>query len=128
MGQQDPAWFSTCKIDGGCVRVHVASAIPAVTLHNSTINMTTTAGYKWCIDSQNGVVYAKIVDQPSRSVALFQALAVDSECRFLIHHWTDGDLVRVYQQSGLNCTLDWVQLPQPSGITDATLHIDSTLR
>ena len=43
--------------------------------------------------------------------------------RFLTHHWIDGDLVRVYKKDGLNCTLDWVQIPDNvTGVTNATLH------
>ena len=49
----------------------------------------------------------------------------DRSCRFLLHHWVYGDLVRVYdQQKGLDCTLDWVQVASNvTGVTSATLKV-----
>ena len=79
----------------------------------------------WCIDHENLIVYAKIADTPQRSIAFFQVVddQTHHSCRFLTHHWIDGDFVRVYKQDGLNCTLDWVQIPDNvTGVTNATLH------
>ena len=44
-------------------------------------------------------------------------------CRFLNHHWVDGDHIRVYNESGLTCLLDWVQLPGSDGATSGTLTV-----
>ena len=121
----DPPWFGTCRADGGCMRVQVASPLTALVLSNSTQGANHSAGFKWCIDHENSIVYAKIADTPQRSIAFFQVVddQTNHACRFLTHHWIDGDLVRVYKEDGLNCTLDWVQTPDNvTGVTNATLH------
>ena len=121
-----PPWFSTCKRDGGCMRVQVASPLTALVLGNSTNGTAHTAGFQWCIDYNNALVYAKVAGTPQGSIAFFQVEndRTSHACRFLTHHWVDGDLVRVYQQDGLNCTLDWKQIPDNvTGVTEATLDV-----
>ena len=96
----DPSWFRNCTSDGGCVRVKIASSVPSLVLTNSSFSGNVTAGYDWCIDGENYVAYAKITGVPRESVAFFEAFddKTGHFCRFLTHHWTDGDLVRVYNQ------------------------------
>eukprot|EP00326_Haptolina_ericina_P011207 CAMPEP_0181225936 /NCGR_PEP_ID=MMETSP1096-20121128/31977_1 /TAXON_ID=156174 ORGANISM="Chrysochromulina ericina, Strain CCMP281" /NCGR_SAMPLE_ID=MMETSP1096 /ASSEMBLY_ACC=CAM_ASM_000453 /LENGTH=286 /DNA_ID=CAMNT_0023319221 /DNA_START=130 /DNA_END=990 /DNA_ORIENTATION=- len=122
----DPPWFSSCSVDGACIRVGLTASIQTLVLAgNSTSGANSTVGFDWCVDSTNNVAYAKLAAAPSSSVAFFsvQDDATGRSCRFLAHHWVDGDLVRVYQQNGLSCTLDWTQLAQPDGITKATLKV-----
>lgn len=127
---QDPPFFSECAADGPpCMRVAVASSIAALVLSNSTAAAgNATAGFDYCIDSTSRVVYAKLAGPPAASAAFFQVLddATDKSCRFLTQHFIDGDVVRVYAQSNLTCTLDWTQLPSPDGITKATLNVTYT--
>mmetsp|Transcript_19907 Transcript_19907/g.50647 ORF Transcript_19907/g.50647 Transcript_19907/m.50647 type:complete len:203 (+) Transcript_19907:808-1416(+) len=122
-----PSWFKACASDGGCMRVAISSSMPALVLTNSSMGSNATSGFNWCIDSTNFVVYAKIHGPPSGSVAFFEVNDDVSSglCRFLTHHWIDGDLISVYEQNGLNCTLEWVQIPDTDGVTSGTLHVSS---
>lgn len=126
----DPAWLSTCKTDGGCVRVvlgpSLINASSSLRLTNTTYSSgAATAGYLWCIDHINGIVYAKLDATPTGGVGFFKlydSATQSSACAFLVHHWIDGDLVRIYsQEGGLECSLDWVQLAQSDGVTNASL-------
>lgn len=124
---KDPPWFDSCGADFGCVRVRVATNISSLVLEDGALGPNRTAGYLYCIDHTNLVVYAKISGEPSDSVALFKATddATGHSCQFLAHHWVDGDLVRVYNQSGVGCVVDWTQLPGVNNITQATLKFGS---
>ena len=73
-------------------------------------------------------MYAKLAGAPSDSVHFFEVLddvAAGHACRFLVQHKLSGDLVRVFNQSGLACALNWTQLPSADGVTTATLLVQS---
>jgi len=121
-----PAWFASCLSEGACIQVTIqAPSVSALVLQPSTLGTNVTAGYDWCIDHTNRLVYAKLAAPPPSSVAFFAAVddATGHSCRFLTHHWVDGDLIRVYERRNLTCDLDWTQLPGPENITKGTLRI-----
>ena len=43
-----------------------------------------------------------------------------AECQFLSAHWVYGDVIRVFKEELVNCSVSYVQLPPHDGITDAT--------
>ena len=61
---------------------------------------------------RSSVVYFEVADRTTGRL-----------CRFLHHHWIDGDRIRVYNETGLTCLLDWKQLQGPDGVTSATLKV-----
>jgi hypothetical protein len=128
---EPPFWWSACLNSTGCIRVTVSSSIPTLSLRNLTTfsdhRYMHAAGYDWCIDHLNAITYARITGVPRSSITYFEVAdhTTGRLCRFLNHHWIDGDHISVYNESGLSCVLDWVQLPGPDGATNATLTVTS---
>ena len=104
-----------------------APSVPSlVILGNSSDGTTPTSGFDWCVDRTNFLVYTKLTGPPSGSVAFFELIddASAHSCSFLLHHWIDGDLIRIYDPGNLTCTLDWTQLPDSiDNITRGTIHV-----
>jgi len=129
----DPPWFASCN-KTACLRIWVESNSPnAINIGNSTDEEFTTLGFRWCIDHTNAVVYA-MMEEPSQPSSppfykayfeLDDAVHRGHGCRFLASHWTSGNLVHIYQQDRLNCSIAYVpsQLPGLDGVTNATLHV-----
>lgn len=121
-----PPWFASCATDGACMQVTISSTIKSIYIASTTgANGTLTSGFDWCIDHTNAIVYAKLSAPPQGSVAFFKVAddVTQHSCAFLTHHWIDGDLLRVYELSGLQCTLNWTQLPVAGNITKGTLVV-----
>jgi hypothetical protein len=125
----DPSWFSTCnKTSAACMRIHVRSALQTLTVDGCTTDLgcaNVTSGYTWCIDHTNALVYAQMTGAVlSASYFIVSDDArKGAECQFLSAHWVYGDVVRVFKQELVNCSLSYDQLPPHDGITDANLTV-----
>jgi hypothetical protein len=95
---------------GGCFSIAVPDQA-FYNIGNTTMNVTTGGGSKWCIDHNSGYIYNQIIDKNgAQYYEVDDVLAPPGsgiQCRFLVGLDPDSGsfTAKVYKEAGLTCTL-----------------------